>query len=432
MAVADPARLRRTLGDPALARLVARLARRLELDHPLEAALTLEAATEAERLALGRLLGRPVRLTGRSLQVAPVALASALSRAGIAPDLRTAVELLTGPVTSRSEILAAEHAERDAAWSVITGSRHAGTTWYDRWAQSLQADGTLTRLARAGTTHLIRQAVDVLSRLPAAALPLPVLAEQATGNTKALSGTPLARLVLRALAWRAGAGVPALSRREAQRAVWESAGVIPDDLASQVLVLGLTASPSGPLGRWLSEAAASSTPLRVTLHQLVSMPAEPTARELFVCENPSVLRAAVVGGLPAPGGKLAGQSGGFALVCTEGVPSAACHRLLGACVRAGAVIHWRGDFDWTGVRTVASAAARYGALPWRMGLAAYEEALAAGGTEPLRGPAAESPWEPALAVRMAQTGRAVMEERLIPALLRDLGPGRSPARRGAG
>ena len=425
MVAADSARLRRTLGDPALARLVRRLARRLELDRPLDADLTLEAATEAERLALGRLLGRRVSLHGRSLRVSPASLAAALSRAGIAPDLRTAVELLTGPVTSRSDVVAAEGAKRDAALSVIAGSRHAGTAWYDQWAESLQADGTLTRLVRAGTVQLVWQAADVLSLLPADALPLPVLAEQATGDTKALASTPLARLVLRALALREGVTLPTLSRREAQRALWESAGVIPDDLASQVLVLGVTASPSRPLGRWLSEAAAIGTPMRITLHQLVSMPIEPTVAELFVCENPSVLRAAVAGQLPVPvsgpSAQADGASSGFALVCTEGVPSAACHRLLSACVRAGAVIRWRGDFDWTGVRTVAAAIARYGALPWRMGLAAYEEALAAGCTEPLKGPAAESPWDPPLAARMAQSGRAVMEERLIPALLRDLG-----------
>jgi hypothetical protein len=41
-------------------------------------------------------------------------------------------------------------------------------------------------------------------------------------------------------------------------------------------------------------------------------------------------------------------------------------------------------------------------------------------TEPLRGPPTDSPWEPALAPLMASTGRAVMEERLIPVLLADL------------
>jgi uncharacterized protein (TIGR02679 family) len=109
-----------------------------------------------------------------------------------------------------------------------------------------------------------------------------------------------------------------------------------------------------------------------------------------------------------------------ALVCTEGIPSAACHRLLGACVRAGAAIGWRGDFDWTGLRMVDAGITRYGARPWRMAWPDYQDALATGDTERLRGPSAPSPWDPELAARMAETGQAVMEERLIPLLLADL------------
>jgi hypothetical protein len=44
-------------------------------------------------------------------------------------------------------------------------------------------------------------------------------------------------------------------------------------------------------------------------------------------------------------------------------------------------------------------------------------------TEPLKGPPAPSPWDPALAVQMAARGRAVMEERLLAVLLGDLGSG---------
>ncbi len=453
VAAADPARLRRTLGDPALARVVQRLVRRLELGRPLEAGFTLGNASEAERLALGRLLGRRVSLRGSSLRVAPAQLSAALSRAGIAPDLRSAVEALAGPVTARAEVAAAESAGRAAALAALAASRHSGTSWYKEWAEALQADGTLTRLVRAGSVRLIGQAVSVLGELPADMLPLPALAERATGDTKALSGTPLARLVLRALALREGGaivlpeaaegatGLRALSRAGVQRALWESAGAIPDDMASQALVLGITAVPSHPLARWLSEAAATGTPFRVTLQQLVSMPLRPAVARLFVCENPSVLRAAAaalaVPGRPVPGSwpgerSAAASAGGgpagtalpgtegTALLCTEGVASAACHRLLTAVAGTGAGIHWRGDFDWTGLRAVRDAIARYRARPWRMGLADYDAALAAGAAGPLRGPAAESPWDPALAERMAQTGNAVMEERMIPLLLADM------------
>ena len=424
---ADPARLSRTLGDPALTRVVQRLVRRLELGRPLEASFTLKDASETERLALSRLLGRRVSLRGNSLRVVPGQLAAALSRAGIAPDLRSAVEALAGPVTSRAEVAAAESAGRAAALASIAAGRHAATSWYRQWTEALQADGTLTRLVRARSVTLIEQAVAVLNELPADMLPLPALAERATGDTKALSGTPLARLVLRALALREHsgatvlsevggvAGLRALSRAGVQRALWESAGAIPDDMASQVLVLGINAVPSHPLARWLSEAAETGTPFRVTLQQLVSMPLQPTVARVFVCENPSVLRAAAAAD--------SGRPARTALVCTEGVSSAACHRLLTAAAGRGACIHWRGDFDWTGLRAVGDSIARYGARPWRMGLADYSAALASGPAEPLRGPAAPSPWDPLLAERMAQIGSAVMEERMIPLLLADIARG---------
>jgi len=411
-------RLRRTLGDPALGRVVARLARRLELGRPLDADLTLTDATEAERLAVGRLLGRQPSLRGRSLRVSPVHLSAALSRAGIAADLRTAIEELAGPLRLRPELLARESTERARALAVLAAGRYAGADWYEQWSASLQADGTLTRLIRTGAARLTDDAVAVLDDLPADSVPLPALSEHATGDTKALAGTRLARLVLRALAVRQAmlGGEPVtiadLPRADVQRMLWESAGAIPDDLSSQVLVLGLTAAGSRPLAGWLCEAAEAAVPFRVTLQQLASMPVVPSVARVFVCENPSVLRAAAAAG---PLG------GGTALVCTEGVASAACHRLIVAIAHAGSGINWRGDFDWTGLRAVAAAVGRYGAHPWRMGLADYETALARGETERLKGPAAASPWDPRLASQMEQSGRAVMEERLIPLLLGDLG-----------
>lgn len=96
------------------------------------------------------------------------------------------------------------------------------------------------------------------------------------------------------------------------------AGVVPDDLASQVLVLNVPAT-GGVVGSWLSEARAAGVPFRVTLHQLRLAPLTVDTDQIFVCENPAVLRAAaaMLGARSRP------------LVCTEGVPSAATHRLLG-------------------------------------------------------------------------------------------------------
>ncbi|MGW7480249.1 TIGR02679 family protein [Nonomuraea muscovyensis] len=398
--VSDPARLRRTLGAAGLARVVARFAERLEHGRDLYAPLILREPTDTERRAVAALLGRRDRGGSGTLSVDPRVLESVLARAGICDDLREAVPTLTGAVPVRADVRAREEDARAELHAVLAGCRHAGEPWFDAWVSALRADGTLTKAVRQGGT-LIRRARAVLDLLPAATLPVSVLAEQATGDTKALSGTPLARLVMRALAARESTPVPSSARE--RRELWESAGVIVDDLASQVLVLGIRATGS-PLAEWLTSAADHATPFRITLHQLVAMPLRATSPEVYVCENPAVLRAAV-GTTTAP------------LICTEGVPSLACARLLESF--AGRV-RWRGDFDWTGLRTTAAAITRYGAVPWRMDALTYEEALGRGESEPLKGAAVPSPWEPELTRCMTASGRAVMEERLLTELISDL------------
>ncbi|MFC7582810.1 TIGR02679 family protein [Nonomuraea antimicrobica] len=397
----DPARLRRTLGAPGLGRLIARLAARVEQDRELYAPVVLAQPTDEERRAVERLLGRRARQGTGRLGVSPQAVESALRLAGICDDLREALDTLVGPISVRSHERAREAEARAALLALLAECRHAAEPWFAEWLADLSSDGTLTRAVRQGGEPVSR-ARAVLDVLPADARPISVLAEQVTGDTKALSGTPLARLVLRALAARASEPAPASAAQ--RRALWESAGVIVDDLASQVLVLGLRATGS-PLGEWLTAAAGHATPFRVTLHQLVTMPVLVTSPVVFVCENPAVLRAAV-------------GVAGAALVCTEGIPSIACHRLLAACVDRR--VWWRGDFDWTGLRTTTEAVARHGAEPWRMDVATYERALGGGDSEPLRGSPAASPWDFGLAARMTVTGRAVMEERLVDDLIHDL------------
>jgi uncharacterized protein (TIGR02679 family) len=261
-------------------------------------------------------------------------------------------------------------------------------------------DGTLTRIVRSGIDF--PAIVKVLDALPADGEPMPAFAERLLGDTKALADGPVRGLILRALAvWHQ---VPMPSGAEEERALWDLVGVVPDDLASQVLVLNVPAS-GGLLASWLTDAAAAGVPVRVTLHQLRLAPITVNCPELFVCENPAVLRAAVA-------------HTSRPLICTEGVPSTAVHALLRAA-GPDTTIRWRNDLDWTGVRLTSAALARYPkAMPWRMDGTTYEAHAATG--VPLVGAPAATPWEPALALTMTETGRAVMEERILPLLLHDL------------
>ena len=160
--------------------------------------------------------------------------------------------------------------------------------------EQLRLDGTIARLVRRGDVDQLGWACEVLALLPtladAAPLSVPVLAERATGNTKALSGTPIATLVLRGLAARAGSPAPVTA--DARRSLWESAGVILDDLASQVLVFGLRPTEDHVVADWLRDAAGVGIPFRLTLHQLSIDAIVLEQPDVFVCENPAVLRFA--------------------------------------------------------------------------------------------------------------------------------------------
>lgn len=367
----------------------------------LGVAVTLTAPTEQERRIIIAITGVHRRETAGAIRVPLQRVDLFLQRAhGL--SLAQAIAQYTGhAVRSRPDERAAEESGRQAAREAAAACIHAAQDWYQEWLQQIETDGTLTRSVRNGPP--LAAVVSVLNALPANDMPLPVLASQTMGDTKSLSGTALANLVLRAVAiWHSQ---PAALTAAQQRDLWDLAGVRVDDLASQVLVLNVAASGE-PLGPWLAQAAKAGMPLRLTLHQLTSWPISVAAPQIYVCENPAILRAAAFTlGADCP-----------PLICTEGVPSHACHRLL---KDAQGVLFWRNDFDWAGLRLTASAIARYGASPWRMSRDDYLEHLTGNETEP-RGAPAVSPWDPPLANEIEARNRAVMEEQMLEALLADL------------
>ena len=311
--VEDPVKLRRMLGSPELAWLVARVRAKLERGERLDGTVTLVGATPAQRRAAARLVGsNPGRSSSLSVQLP--AVATELFRAAAAPSLRAAVEELGGPVRDLAAERAADLARWTDALSPVQASRLAGLTWYRDWLAAIRRDGTVTRLIRQGRGEILGQATAVLEQLPTGNDPahpvLPALAAAATGDQHALTDSPLASLVLRALAMREGVQAPA--SRESAQALWGAAGMVADDLASQVLVLNLR-SGGEPAGRWLTEAAKAGQPFRLTLRQLVKSPVLPWALDIFVCASSALVRAAADELGP----------GGPALVCTEGEPSVA-------------------------------------------------------------------------------------------------------------
>src|SRR6266508_5666130 len=92
--------------------LIDRVRARLERGLPLEGIVALDPATEVQRRAVARLLGRPAG-RGASLHVPLAAVDTVVRRGGLAPDLAAAVEALGGPIVDRT----ATREAAEAAWA---------------------------------------------------------------------------------------------------------------------------------------------------------------------------------------------------------------------------------------------------------------------------------------------------------------------------
>lgn len=319
------------------------------------------------------------------------------------------IETLTeqAPLQDKKRIAADKAQVRSDALDRAREVLGSGTDreWIEYWIASLlNQDGTLGgRVA----VDALAVATQVLTVLPVDGMSLTELAELATGDTKALAGGGAAKLVLDALSLREN--VPRPVDPVGIRALWETAGVSVDALSSRVLVLGYRVAENHTVARWLNDAADEGVPFPVTVDMLARGPLTNSSSTLFVCENIAVLAAAA---------RTLG-SNSPSLICTDGQPSAAVHRLL-ASRGPDTDIEWRADFDWAGLHMVKRAMDRYSASPWRMDVDSYRRALDARNSEPLKGHPTDSPWDPELSVALRDSGRAVMEERLIPDLLADL------------
>lgn len=389
------------LGGEAFARVFERARHRLEREpDSLERARTqLRDPTDRERAALEGLLGR--RFGGQSLSVSLQELDDALVK-GTGQGLVTWLTRLHGPLRDRPAEEAARQAAIREALRQVQASPLAEQAWFRTWIEELQS-GAMTRLVGSDELDRLHQAVRVLEALPAADVPIALFASDHAGGTKALDGTPLERLCLRALALRAGQPRP--ENAEARRALWEHFGVVPDDLAAHVLALNLPAVGTGVVDHMLQLAATEGLPVRLTLHQLVHHPPTIADVPVHVCENPAILRMAAerLGPSCAP------------LIATEGRPNTAFWRLVTALPGPIAA---RGDFDKEGLEIAGAVIARTGARPWRFDRETYSSAPRSDNRAlPDRLP--PTPWSPGLAEVMAG-GVRVEEEELLGVLVGDL------------
>lgn len=389
--------VRRLLGSAELRRLVDALVRRMERGRALTSVIVLTGVDGDERAAIAALYGR-LPGTGATVRVDLDRLDAIVRRSGVALSLADAVVLLRGPVVVRAEEAERIRAQWERAFSALD-QLLAVRPEYAAWVDRLRGAGLVQRLVRtpdAGGTLLAR-VVQVLAILPVEGESLQRLAARTLGSAHALDrGAPESTLVLSALRGDAsGDGSPQDRRR-----LWQRVGVALDALSSTVLVHRL------PLpGAW-GQLTASGEPVVLTLRHVQKMDVAVPAHPVFVCENPSVVEAAVREIPEATA----------SLVCVGGQPSLAADLLLRRLAPAG--LRYHGDFDWGGIRIANRVHERAGFEPWRYRTADYD--AFDGPITPLTGTAADAVWDPGLRPALERRGARVEEEQFLEQLLADL------------
>ncbi|HEV7652506.1 MAG TPA: TIGR02679 family protein [Actinophytocola sp.] len=363
--------------------------------------------TAEQRVAVADLLGMD-RLPAEHMLVSVARLDNVLAETG--DGLRDVVTRLVGPIDDRAGRRAAAVVERDGLWAWLT--HHAVVAEQPvllDWVEVVRRAG-LVGGSVARTRSLLEQVLRVLAALPAAGVPLPVLAERTLQDTHALDdGTRCATLVHRALA--AIYAVPPPSDVTERRRLWERAGVADDELSSVVLVAGIRPPGQDLVSEILRLCADAGQVAALTLGQVRSTTWPAGLPEaVWVFENPSIVALALARfGTRCP-----------PIVCTSGWPNSAGVLLLQGLSDAGCLLRYHGDFDGEGIRIAANLVARTGATPWRMGADDYLAALGPQPIGPTVGRVTDAPWDAALADCMREHDITVSEERVADLLLTEM------------
>lgn len=404
-------------GD-ALKPLWANARRRLEGNGlSVRGSLILPISGPAERQAFSGLLGRS--LTGDRARIDLDELDRRLRASAARVGLISVLEHVGGPLTNRRAARAVASERRTALWSAVDDALAdhglSDERWIGDWLSELRAAGTLTRLGeRASATACTAIACLAAVLGPQRDLPVArgVLAQRIAGSAHALDDAAiLGRIVIKALA---GAYEQPAPRSAAQRrALWQTAGVTPDQVSTTVLTSGLR-----PTGNEWADLVHRRSDLGAETHlstrDINRVHWElPAGTIVSMCENPRVVEEALIRGSRGP------------LICTLGNPTVVVTEFLSRLRATRTEVRYHGDFDWPGV-AIAARVIAMGCDPWRMGATDYEDAVSraaplVGDLPELTGSPVDTPWDSELRQSMLRLGRAVHEEALLDILLDDVG-----------
>ncbi|MFI6089556.1 TIGR02679 domain-containing protein [Streptomyces sp. NPDC051218] len=350
-AIPQPLQAWVNLAGPA--KVIAEVRRRLEARGAVSGEINVPLS-DGERREIGRLLGLKWVTSGKNVTVA--ALEKALvARSTTLLLLAQSLGSLDDHRADRARKAAARQGELDAAGSALVGAgvpEHVAQ-WFIK----------LRRRPKPGTGKLLshmKQVASVWTQLPEAEdqpLSLAVFAARTTEDPHALDkdtdlGRALALLITAVTLHQAEPAadlaariVPgAITASETWRSLWESRGIVCDQVSSVVLCLNLPLVGRAPAATLATAGASCGEPIWLT-HRSLTGEWAPQAglRAVYVCENPAVVEAAAdrYGADCAP------------VVCTYGWPSSAALTLLQGLERAGVRLLIRADDDAAGQKITA-------------------------------------------------------------------------------
>ncbi len=378
------------IGLPGPGMMLAALRERAERGHRVELGTLRITLTEQGRREIGRLLGTQWEVTGQGVNLR--LLAAKLAEHGL--TTRGVLEAVGGPIIVRREARAAER-ER-----VLTARERAAQALVAAGVPELVATDWAAGVAVGDLGPAADTVAKVWGRLPGTAAPvrLAQLAANVLNDSHALdANTHLGRVVARLAATVHGLPRPGRTGTP-WRAAWRSVGVACDAVSSRALVLNLPLSGPSPAAAICAHAPGE--PVWLTQRMLErEWTCDPVT--VHVCENPTVVEAAAdTLGTACP-----------ALVCTDGIASAAATGLIAGLAAAGCRLIARADFDEAGLTVVGQILAVAPAMQtWRFDQASYAQLVT------VKEDAASAP-DLREAIRI---GGVIHEERMLDVLLEDL------------
>ncbi|NUK32293.1 DUF2399 domain-containing protein [Streptomyces lunaelactis] len=335
------------------AKVIAEVRRRLEARGAVSGDINVQL-TEAERREIGKLLGLKWVTSGKNVTVAALEKALA-ARSTTLLLLAQSLGSLDDHRADRARKTAARQEELEAAADTLmaVGVPEPVARWFIK----------LRRRPKPGTGALhshMQQVATVWMHLPEAdeqPLSLAVFAAETTDDPHALDkDTDLGRavaLLITAVTLHQAEPTADLSTRiapgtitasETWRSLWESRGVVCDQVSSVVLCLNLPLVGATPAAILATAAASCGEPIWLT-HRSLTGEWAPKAGlgTVYVCENPAIVEAAAdrFGADCAP------------VVCTYGWPSSAAITLLQGLEQAGVQLLVRADDDAAGQKITA-------------------------------------------------------------------------------